>query len=390
MVAERRGLVGDSEVVTIDLREHQETGFSWKARVASHDDSRLPAADETDSAPAEREPEFFTLSLGKPERPGFEPPADRLKHDYSSVIGRSPAMLSVLERVDRATGSDVPVLLQGESGTGKELIARCLHRNGPRAAHPFVAINCAAIPETLLESELFGHVRGAFTGAHCDRAGLLAKADRGTLLLDEIGEMTPMMQVKLLRALQEREVCPVGGSATRRFDVRLVCATNRDLSELVGEGRFREDLFYRVNVFPIELPPLRRRLADLPELCRHFLRTTGKSLSREALGEILRYPWPGNVRELANVLERAGVLTAGVSIRREALDLPEPPVNLPCPLEPLDRFMERAVRAYLLEILRHARWNRRRAASLLNVDRSTLYRLMKKHRISAAPSLRLA
>jgi two-component system NtrC family response regulator len=294
-------------------------------------------------------------------------------------------MRAVLEKIDRATDSDVPVLLQGESGTGKELAARCLHDNGPRSRHPFVAVNCAAIPETLLESELFGHVAGAFTGAVRERPGVFSLADRGTLFLDEIGEMSPPMQAKLLRALQEREVCPLGGTATRRVDVRLVCATNRDLAELVRERRFREDLFYRVNVVRIDLPPLRERPEDIPVLCDFFLRPAGRTLSPGACQRVLRHPWPGNVRELANVLARAGVLGAGPVIEEAELDLPEPPVDLPSPLESLDRFLDRAIRVYLFEVLRRARGSRRRAAAILNVDRSTLYRLMRKHGIEPAP-----
>jgi DNA-binding NtrC family response regulator len=214
-----------------------------------------------------------------------------------------------------------------------------------------------------------------------DRPGLFTHAEGGTVFLDEIGEMTPIMQVKFLRVLQEREVCPIGGRAPHPIDIRLICATNRDLARQVREGHFREDLYYRVNVIRIDLPPLRERAADIPELCRHFLRTSGKTLSPRAKERLLRYPWPGNVRELANVLSRAEVLAPGPVIQPEDFDLPGHPVQLPCPLEPLGHFLDRAERTYLLEVLRSSRWSRRKSAAILGIDRSTLYRLMKKYRL---------
>ena len=306
-------------------------------------------------------------------------PSDGLAHDYGDIVGRGGAMMAVLRRVDRATDVDIPVLLQGESGTGKELIARCLHRNGPRRQGPFVAVNCAAIPESLLESQLFGHARGAFTGAHRDAPGLFVQADTGTLFLDEVGEMSLPMQAKLLRALQEREVLPVGESASRPVDVRIVCATNADLAVRVVEGRFREDLFYRLDVLRITRPPLRDRTSDLPELCRALLSPWRKSLSPEALERTLRYPWPGNVRELQNALQRAAILAPGTVIGAEHLDLPRAVRDLPSAGEPLARRLERAERDHVLEALSRSGWSRARAAAALGIDRSTLYRLMKKH-----------
>ncbi|HYE98426.1 MAG TPA: sigma 54-interacting transcriptional regulator [Planctomycetota bacterium] len=304
-----------------------------------------------------------------------------LRHDYRAIVGRGERMLAVLRRVDRATDVGVPVVLQGESGTGKELIARCLHRNGPRRQAPFVAVNCAAIPESLLESQLFGHARGAFTGAHRDVPGLFAQAHTGTLFLDEVSEMSLPMQAKLLRTLQEREILPVGESTTRPVDVRIICATNADLSERVRRGRFREDLFYRLDVLRITLPPLRERSTDLPELCQAFLRPWGKTLSPEALERALRYPWPGNVRELQNALQRAAILAPGTVIGAEHLDLPRAAPDLPAGEEPLARRLERAERDHVAETLARLAWSRARAAAALGIDRSTLYRLMKKHGI---------
>ncbi len=308
-----------------------------------------------------------------------EPAAPELRHDYSSLIGRSLLMMGALRLIDRATDVDAPVLLYGESGTGKEVVARCLHENGPRRASRFVAVNCAAIPETLLENELFGHGRGAFTGAHRAVDGLITRADRGTLFLDEIGDMSPAMQARLLRVLQEREVQPLGGGPPRRVDVRLVCATHRELPALVRAGSFREDLYYRIHVIRVELPPLRRRLDDLPSLCRHFLAPTGKSLSPAALERLRAYPWPGNVRELANVLERASVLAPGRTIGSEWIDLPDVPSDGVPASGTLRAFLERAERSYLIDVLRRSNGNRGRAAALLDIDRTTLYRMIKRH-----------
>ena len=234
----------------------------------------------------------------------------------AGVVAASEAMRRVMALADAVAGSDAPVLLQGESGTGKELVARAIHQRGPRAARPFVAVNCAALPEALLESELFGHVRGAFTGAHAEKRGLFEEADGGTLLLDEVGDMSPPLQAKLLRVLQEREVRRVGATTTRNVDVRAIASTHRDLSALIAAGTFREDLYYRLAVIPVVVPPLRQRSDDIIPLVQHFTaahaRRTGagaRTFSTEALALMVAYDWPGNVRELGNVVERALTLT---------------------------------------------------------------------------------
>ncbi len=247
------------------------------------------------------------------------------KHDgtfsLSDIITRSPAMRPVLRAAEKAAASTIAVLIEGESGTGKELIARAIHGSGARRAEPFVAVNCGALPENLVESILFGHEKGAFTGATEKHTGKFAEADGGTLFLDEVGELPPAAQVKLLRALQEGEVEPVGGRKTVKVDVRIVSATNRDLIADVKAGRFREDLFYRLHVFPIAVPPLRRRADDIPELARHFLARIaaeeGKHVhgfSAEALALLTAYRWPGNVRQLENAVFRAVVLAEGEEI----------------------------------------------------------------------------
>ncbi len=251
------------------------------------------------------------------------------RHEFSSIIGRSAAMLSVFRMIETIARTASTVLITGESGTGKELAARAVHYNSPRRDHPFVALNCGALPETLLESELFGHMRGAFTGADVNKKGLLEVAERGTIFLDEIGEMTLTMQVKLLRVLQDRTFRRLGGTDEVRADIRVVAATNQDLQKAVADGRFREDLFYRINVIPIHLPPLRERLEDIPLLAEHFLAKYAaqmekpvRSISQEAHRHLAGYGWPGNVRELENVIERAVALEATPSVLPESLPAP--------------------------------------------------------------------
>jgi len=246
---------------------------------------------------------------------------------FGDILGKSPEMQEVFHRIQRAADTDATVLIFGESGTGKELVAKAIHYSGKRKAKPFIALNCAAVPENLLESELFGHERGAFTGAVSRREGRFELAQGGTLLLDEIGEMSPVLQVKLLRVLQERAFERVGGKETVEVDVRIIAATNRDLAAGVKTGSFREDLYYRINVVVIDLPPLRKRRDDLPLLIAHFLEeksrkmgTERRELSEEAMDVLLRHDYPGNVRELENVIERAVVMTRGPKI--EAGDLP--------------------------------------------------------------------
>jgi two-component system response regulator PilR (NtrC family) len=248
------------------------------------------------------------------------------KHEYSNIIGRSPVMLDVFRLVETIATTSSTVLITGESGTGKDLVARAVHYNSLRRDQPFVAVNCGAIPETLLESELFGHIRGAFTGADTNKKGLIEAAERGTLFLDEIGEMNAVMQVKLLRVLQERRFRRLGGTEESQADIRVVAATNQDLQKRVAEGRFREDLFYRLNVIPVHLPPLRERRDDIGVLAEHFIekhcaamRKDPRKLSQEARLLLERYDWPGNVRELENVVERAVALEQSPVILPESL-----------------------------------------------------------------------
>src|SRR4051812_15110884 len=247
------------------------------------------------------------------------------RYSFSEIIGTSPALHAVFRLVEKVAATNTNILIQGESGTGKELIARAIHHNSPRAERPFVAINCGALPETLLESELFGHTKGAFTGAVMNKPGLFRSAEGGTVLLDEVGEIMPAMQVRLLRTLQEHEVTPVGSSTPVPFDARILCATNRDLEKEVAEGRFREDLFYRLNVIEAYIPPLRERREDIPLLVRSFSGRTAqeqhqaeKRIEPPAMAALINYNWPGNVRELQNAIERAFTLS-GDSIDVESL-----------------------------------------------------------------------
>ena len=248
--------------------------------------------------------------------------------DFSGVLGSSPRIREIFQLLEMVAPSEATVLLLGETGTGKELVAQAIHRNSPRAAGPFVVVNCATLPETLLESELFGHERGSFTGATVRKEGRFLVAHRGTVFLDEIGELSPLIQAKILRVLQAREFEPVGSNRTQKVDVRIITATNRDLETMVREGRFRDDLYYRLNVFPLVLPPLRDRLEDLPVLADFFLKKYGEknrrgviSLAPEALQAFRRYSWPGNIRELENVIERGVIICQGQVLTLEDLPL---------------------------------------------------------------------
>jgi DNA-binding NtrC family response regulator len=299
------------------------------------------------------------------------------------IVGQSAALRRVLDVATQAAPSSATVLILGESGTGKELIARYIHSKSARASGPFVAVNCAAIPETILEAELFGHERGAFTGAVSKREGRFARARAGTLFLDEIGELSPSVQVKLLRVIQEGEYEPVGGNPVRA-DVRLLAATNRDLSAEVEAGRFREDLYYRLNVIAVTAPPLRARREDVPLLIDHFLgiycRKNGRSrldVHRDAMVKLLDYSWPGNVRELENVIERAAVLCRSDTIRVE--DLPEAVARATAPAPsaltfaigtPLEDVESRMIR----ETLKHTGGDKTLAAQLLGISTRTIYR----------------
>jgi len=306
----------------------------------------------------------------------------------AGIVGRSPRIAQAIALADKVARHPSTVLITGESGTGKELIARHIHDASPRASRPFVAVNCAAIPEALLESELFGHAKGAFTGAVTERQGLFDEAHEGTLFLDELGDLPVALQVKLLRALQEGEVRRVGDNASRCVDVRLVAATARDLESDVAEGRFRADLYYRINVVRIHLPALRERSEDIPELVRHFIdrfnrrlgmRVTGAS--PDAMRALVEYPWPGNVRELENVVERAMVLTDGPQLGVEQLPtLAAPMTRSEATASPLDlsvkRRTEELERVLIKEALERTRGNRTRAAKLLDLShRALLYKI---------------
>jgi two-component system response regulator HydG len=301
------------------------------------------------------------------------------------IVFASPRFREVYDLTLKVASSDANILILGESGTGKELIASALHHNSPRCNHPFVSLNCAALSDTLLESQLFGHLRGAFTGAVANQKGMLEEADGGTLFLDEIGDVSPAVQAKLLRVIQERDFIPVGSTRAKKVDVRFVAATNKDLQREVYEGRFREDLFYRLNVISINLPPLRDRPEDIEPLARHFLRRFASRMAKdirdiapEGLAALHSYGWPGNVRELENVMERAVILTSGSAITadviplqagRSAVQPPAVPVPKPemVPLEEMER-------QHIEAVLKENRYNKSRTAEILAISRRTLDR----------------
>ena len=303
-------------------------------------------------------------------------------------VGQSKPWLDVLRLAETVAPTDSLVLVQGESGTGKEVIARYIHDLSTRTEGPFLSINCGALPESLLESELFGHVRGSFTGAVKDKTGLFTAAARGTFFLDEIGETTPATQVKLLRVLQQREVIPVGATEAIPIDTRLIAATNRDLEEEIKRGGFRSDLYYRLNVIALHLPPLRQRREDIPLLVESFLQRAAelrggdpKELSPATLEALMEYGWPGNVRELENALERAVILTEGAVIGPEALPeriLDRRPDPLVAEARPANPTLEAIERAYILWVLQAEGGNKTRAAEALGIDPSTLYRKLAR------------
>ncbi len=324
-------------------------------------------------------------------------------HQFSNIIGRSPSMQAVFQLVQTIAPTMSTVLVMGESGTGKELVARAIHFNSPRKDRPFVALNCGALPETLLESELFGHVRGAFTGADANKKGLIEVAEKGTIFLDEISEMSPMMQVKLLRVLQERKFRRLGGTEEIEADIRIIAATNRDLSKLVAEGKFREDLFYRINVIPVRLPPLRERLDDIPLLAEHFLAKYAGQIGRkrkmsavspEAMRKLQAYAWPGNIRELENAIERAVALETGPVVQVSSLPehvqtgaaaVPANGNGLDAPLPATGFDLEQHVadieREYIAEALRRAGGVKSRAADLLGMSFRSFRYYMKKYNL---------
>ncbi|MCD6521309.1 sigma-54-dependent Fis family transcriptional regulator [Candidatus Calescamantes bacterium] len=302
----------------------------------------------------------------------------REKVTFTDLVYRSRKMKEVVEKIKKVLKSEVTVLVTGESGTGKELVARIIHYESPRKEKPFVVVNCAALPETLLESELFGHEKGAFTGANTRKIGKFEFADGGSVFLDEIGEMPLPLQAKLLRFLQYKEFQRVGGNETIRVDVRIIAATNKDLKEEVKKGNFREDLYYRLDVFPIHLPSLRERKEDIPLLCENYLarRYPHKKISPEAMDLLLNYSWPGNVRELENVLERACLLSEGETILPSHISLP-----FPRGAKELST-LEEMEKNLIQEALKLTRGNQTRASELLGITRRTLIYRMKKYGIN--------
>ncbi len=310
----------------------------------------------------------------------------------SGLVGKSSVMRDLYSLIERVALSSAAVLLRGESGSGKELVARALHETGPRKEKPFLAINCTALPESLLESELFGHTRGAFTGATSARAGLFVEASGGTLFLDEIGDMAPALQAKLLRVVQQGEVRPVGSDESRAVDVRVVAATHRDLEQRVADGTFRQDLFYRLNVVPIEVPALRERLEDIPGLVEHFL-TAARSrnsyspvrrLAPEVVTTLTRYLWPGNVRELENLIERLVVVgtTSEIGLSELAAIAPSVHGNQERFSLPRDRFatLREVEEEYIAWAIDQCDGNKTKAAEMLSIDPSTLHRRTKPKR----------
>jgi DNA-binding NtrC family response regulator len=317
------------------------------------------------------------------------------RYRFEGLIGKSPAMKRLFQLLETIAATNSTILITGETGTGKEVVARAIHHNSPRRTHRFVALNCSAIPETLLAAEIFGHVRGAFTGAIGNREGRLEQAHRGTLFLDEVGTMSAALQMKLLRVLQEREFERVGDSKTIKVDVRVIAATNSDLQRMVADGQFREDLYYRLNVIPVHIPPLRERRDDIPLLVQHFLEkfrsgsaAAAMTVSQEAMRRLMSYAWPGNVRQLENATERA-VAFGGSRGQIEAADLPpemagaEPPsvsgsLSLPEGGMDLDAFVAKIERELIQRSLERTGGNKGQAARLLNLKRTTLVEKLKR------------
>jgi two-component system response regulator PilR (NtrC family) len=317
------------------------------------------------------------------------------RYRIDGLVGRSSVMRDLLHLLETVASTSSTVLITGETGTGKELAARAIHHNSPRRANRFVALNCSAIPETLLEAELFGHVRGAFTGAVGNRQGRLEQAHKGTLFLDEVGTMSPALQAKLLRVLQEREFERVGDSHTIKIDVRVIAATHSDLARMVAEGTFREDLFYRLNVIPVQLPPLRDRREDIPLLVQHFLQKLGPdsgrpnvTVSQDALRRLMAYPWPGNVRQLENVVERALAFSQGrtqIDVQDLSPDIQSQVAgaegsDMWFPDEGVDfeSYIEGVELALIRRSLERTQGNKRQAAKLLNLKRTTLIEKLKR------------
>jgi DNA-binding NtrC family response regulator len=392
------------DVVLSDVRMDDMDGLSLlrtlKSRAPSVDVVLMTAFDDMPtvvSAMRDGAVEFLTKPLDLHElrivlnrvfedrrarRRAKEAGAAETRLDLEGLVGRTPEMIAVYKLIGQTAGTRATVLVRGESGTGKELVARAIHANSPNAAEPFIAVNCAALPSTLLESELFGHVRGAFTGAAGARKGRFALAGRGTIFLDEIGDTSLDFQSKLLHVLQNREFQPVGAEKSEMTEARVLAATHQDLEAMVAARRFREDLYYRLRVVEISIPPLRARRADIPLIARHMVRRASATLaagepvlSNAALDKLLEHDWPGNVRELENCLMRAVVLAAGSVIRPEHLSIASPPKTLNARVTSLSE-MEREPVA---RVLNAAGGHKSRAAELLGVSRARLNRLLEKY-----------
>lgn len=364
--------------------------FDYLPKPFEHDDALLKVGRAVERKALRDRAVLLERALA--ERQG---PAD----SFEGIIGTSPAMGRVLPLLEKAAKSALTVLIEGESGTGKELAARAIHRRGPRRLEPFVAINCGALPAELIESELFGHARGAFSGATGDKRGLFEEAGRGTVFLDEIGELPLALQVKLNRVLQEHELRRVGDTRVRPLEARVIAATNRKLVDAVAAGRFREDLYFRLAVFPLRLPPLRRRKADLPLLAEHFLararqRAGGAGplgFRPEALRAMLAYRWPGNVRELQNIVERAAAIAEGEMVERRDLSLtkkkdPESRAKLIAMnwSDCSQRYERKLARRYFGALLEDTHGNVSEAATRAGIARESLHRVLRRHRIDPA------
>ena len=360
----------------------KEGAYDYLTKPLDFDELRLVMERGMEHSRLKEENRFLKQTLG-----------DRF--DTRNIIGRSPAMVQLMETVAQVASSDATVLITGDSGTGKELVAGAIHFNSSRNEAPFIKINCAAITETLLESELFGHEKGAFTGAYRKKEGRFKKADGGTLFLDEISEMHPTMQVKLLRALQEREITPVGGEKDIQIDVRIVAATNKNLVEMVQQGNFREDLYYRLNVIELHLPPLCRRREDIPLIAEHFLtkfkeknKKNIKGFTPKAMDRLIRYKWPGNVRELINVIERGVILTRSEYLDTcdlsfaqndsESLADTEATIAVDHNLEP-GRPLAEAEKQVILNTMKATGGNKSESARRLGITRNTLRKKLKEY-----------
>ena len=360
----------------------KEGAFDYLTKPVNNDEVKLVVKKALDASRLKREVEQLREKI-------------EVNKDFKDIIGQSPRMRSLFKLIKMVAVSNTTILINGESGTGKELIARAIHFNSPRKDRPFVAVDCGALPETLLESELFGHVRGSFTGAINNKKGLFEEADGGTLLLDEIGDTTIAFQSKLLRVLQESEIKPVGSNKSIHVDVRVVAATNKDLREKVRNKSFREDLYYRLAVVPVILPSLKDRKEDIPLLVDHFVRKycehngfAQKQISAQIMKVLIDYPWNGNVRELENVIERAVLISPGNEIRMEALFSDQGPEEEV--IDPLQQSTQHAVqileRERIAIAIKKAHGNRTQAAKLLGISRATLYNKIRQHGESSNPA----